>query len=113
VTPYWLALAAAIATSLAGQVLLKYGAAASGGFLAQLLRPPTLGGLALYGLSAMFYIVALRRLPVSVALPTTASSYVVILLLGHVLFGESLGLQKLAAVALIVAGVVLLATAEG
>ena len=44
-TIYWLALAAAISTSLIGQVLLKSGAAnsvaAEGGFFDQLFRLPT------------------------------------------------------------------------
>ena len=47
----------------------------------------------------------------SVALPCTAASYVVIALIGHYAFGESLGVQKLAAIALIAGGVALLVTA--
>jgi multidrug transporter EmrE-like cation transporter len=112
--PYWLALAAAITTSLVGQVLLKSGAsgavAASGGFLDQLLRPATMIGLVCYGGAALLYIVALRRIPMSVALPCTAASYVVIALVGWAVFGESLGPAKIAAIALISAGVALLAT---
>ena len=46
----------------------------------------------------------------SVALPCTAASYVVIALIGWGMFGESLGPAKIAAIALISAGVVLLAT---
>jgi small multidrug resistance pump len=113
-TPYWLALAAAITTSLIGQVLLKFGAsgavAAAGGFLDQLLRPATMIGLVCYGGAALLYIVALRRIPMSVALPCTAASYVVIALVGWSVFGESLGPAKIAAIALISAGVALLAT---
>ena len=37
--------------------------------------------------------------------------YVVIALIGHYAFGEALGLQKIAAIALIAGGVALLATA--
>jgi multidrug transporter EmrE-like cation transporter len=111
VTPYWLALAAAISVSLCGQVLLKAGADGEGGFLAQLFRPATLVGLVCYGGAALLYIVALRRLPMSVALPCTAASYVVIALVGHFAFGEALGPQKMMAIALISAGVVVLASA--
>ena len=110
-TPYWLALAAAISVSLFGQVLLKAGAGGEGGFLAQLFRPATIVGLVCYGGAALLYIVALRRIPMSVALPCTAASYVVIALVGHFAFGESLGPQKLMAIALISAGVVVLASA--
>jgi multidrug transporter EmrE-like cation transporter len=111
VTAYWLVLAAAICTSLVGQVLLKAGATAEGSFLAQLFRPQTMVGLVCYGGAAMLYIVALRKIPMSVALPCTAASYVVIAAIGYLVFGEALGLQKVAAIALISAGVVLLATA--
>jgi multidrug transporter EmrE-like cation transporter len=108
---HWLALAAAILVSLFGQVLLKAGAGGEGGFLAQLFRPTTMIGLVCYGGAALLYIVALRRIPMSVALPCTAASYVVIALVGHFAFGESLGPQKLMAIALIAAGVVVLASA--
>jgi small multidrug resistance pump len=110
-TSYWLALAAAISVSLLGQVLLKTGAGGEGGFLAQLFRPATMVGLVCYGGAALLYIVALRRIPMSVALPCTAASYVVIALVGHFAFGEALGPQKVMAIALISAGVVVLASA--
>ncbi|HZF74318.1 MAG TPA: SMR family transporter [Acetobacteraceae bacterium] len=113
-TAAWLTLAAAIVTSLVGQVLLKAGASGSvsaqTGLLDQLFRLPTMVGLVCYGGAALLYIIALRRIPMSVALPCTAASYVVIALIGWAVFGESLGAQKIAAIALISAGVVLLAT---
>ena len=109
--PYWLALAAAISVSLVGQVLLKAGATGEGGFLQQLFRPATVVGLICYGGAALLYIVALRRIPMSVALPCTAASYVVIALVGHFAFGEALGPQKLMATLLISAGVLVLASA--
>ena len=110
---HWLVLAAAICTSLLGQVLLKAGATgeAAGTFLQQLFRPQTIIGLGLYGGAAMLYIVALRKIPMSVALPCTAASYVIIALIGHFAFGEALGAQKVAAIGLISLGVILLAAA--
>jgi multidrug transporter EmrE-like cation transporter len=110
-TAYWAALVAAIAASMAGQVMLKAGAVAEGGFLAQLFRPITIIGLGVYGGAALLYIVALRKIPMSVALPCTAASYVVAALIGYQFFGEPLGAQKLLALALICGGVVLLASA--
>jgi multidrug transporter EmrE-like cation transporter len=114
-TAYWITLAAAIATSLVGQVLLKSGAssavAADGGFVHQLVRLPTMVGLVCDGGAALLYIVALRKIPMSVALPCTAASYALIALIGWWFFQEPLGAQKLAAIAFICAGVVLLATA--
>ncbi|MBO1079356.1 DMT family transporter [Roseomonas haemaphysalidis] len=110
-TAHWLVLAAAICTSMTGQVLLKAGTLAEGNFLAQLFRWQTILGLGCYGGAALLYIVALRRIPMSVALPCTAASYIIIALVGHYMFGEALGPQKLAAIALIAGGVALLATA--
>lgn len=113
---YWLILAAAIGTSLVGQVLLKVGASGSvreaGGFLDQLFRWQTMLGLVCYGGAALLYIIALRRIPMSVALPCTAASYVVIALIGYFGFGEPMGAQRVAAIALICLGVILLATAS-
>lgn len=109
--PHWLALAAAILTSIGGNTMLKLGATGEGSFLTQLFRPMTMLGLCVYGAAAMLYIIALRRIPVSVALPCTAFSYIAAAVIGYHLFGEPLGTQKLAALALICGGVVLLAAA--
>jgi len=110
----WVVLAAAITTSLVGQILLKAGAsgsvAASAGFIDQLFRWQTIIGLGCYGGAALLYIVALRKIPMSIALPCTAASYVVIAVIGWAVFGEALGVQKILAIGLISLGVVLLAT---
>ncbi|WP_428492621.1 DMT family transporter [Rhodopila sp.] len=109
-TLYWTVLAAAIVTSVLGQTLLK-AAAGSADFVSQLFDPRTLVGLGLYGGAALLYIVALRRIPMSVALPCTASSYVAVALIGHYGFAEPLGALQLGAMALICIGVVMLALA--
>ncbi len=109
-TLYWAVLAAAITISMAGQTLLKAGAGASD-FIAQLFDMRTIVGLVLYGGAAMLYIVALRRIPMSVALPCTAFSYVAAAMIGHFAFAEPLGAMHLGALALICAGVVMLALA--
>lgn len=105
---YWVVLATAIVTSMAGQTLLKAGAAAPT-FIGQLFDLSTMIGLCLYGGAALLYIVALRRIPMSVALPCTAISYVAAALIGHYGFDEPLGAMHLGALALICAGVVMLA----
>ncbi len=107
---YWLILTAAIAISMAGQTLLKTAAGAPD-FITQLFDPRTLIGLFLYGGAALLYIVALRRIPMSVALPCTAISYVAAALIGHYAFAEPLNTVQLGALALICAGVVTLALA--
>ena len=109
-TVNWIALAMAIACSMGGQTMLKAGAGAPD-FISQLLDYRTILGLGVYGGSAILYIVALRRIPMSVALPCTAASYVAALLIGHYAFGEPLGPMHLGAMVMICAGVVLLALA--
>ncbi len=103
-------LLAAIAVSMAGQTLLKSGSRAPD-LLAQMLDWHTIIGLGLYGGAAMLYIVALRRIPLSVALPATAISYIAAAMVGHFVFGEPLGPMHIAAIGLIAAGVALLAFA--
>jgi len=107
-TLYWLALAAAIVTSMGGQTLLKAGAAAPD-FMAQLFDLRTMVGFVLYGGAAVLYIVALRKIPMSLAMPCTAVSYVVAAVIGHFAFGEVLSPVHLGALGLISAGVLLLA----
>lgn len=107
---YWIVLLTAIAVSMVGQTLLKAGAGAPT-FLAQLFDWHTLLGFVLYGGSAVLYIIALRRIPMSVALPCTAISYIAAALIGHFAFQEPMGTTHIAAIALICAGVVALAFA--
>jgi len=109
-TAYWAALGAAILTSWAGQTLLKAGAGAAD-FVTQLFDWRTIVGLVLYGSAAMLYLVALRRIPMSVAMPFTAVSYVAAALIGHYLFAEPLGTAQIGAIGLICCGVVMLAFA--
>ncbi|WP_431267828.1 DMT family transporter [Dankookia sp. P2] len=118
---HWAALVIAIIASQAGQVLLKLGASGLppmehdliASLLAQLLRWQTLVGLCCYGSGTMFYVVALRRIPMSVAAPCTAVSYVSATLFGLLLFHETLSPTKIAGLALVCLGVVLLAEIGG
>jgi len=71
--------------------------------------PPILAGLACYGVSVVVWILALSRVPVSVAYPLLSIGYIVNAVAAWYLFGESLGAQKLVGIAFIVAGVWLVA----
>ena len=106
-TIYYVALAIGIVAGVGGQVLLKLGADAPD-FVSQLLRPSTLCGLALYGSAAFLYMMALRKIPVSVAFPSVSLSYAIVAVLGHYLFGEPFGMKQIGGIALIVGGVVLI-----
>ena len=65
-------------------------------------------GLALYGSAAFLYIVALRKIPVSVAFPSVSLSYAIVAVLGHFLFGEPFGIKQIGGIALIMGGVMLI-----
>ena len=101
------ALGIGILAGIVGQILLKQGAAAPD-FISQILRPSTLIGLALYGSAAFLYLIALRKIPVSVAFPSVSLSYAIVAVAGHFLFGEPFGLKQIGGIALIMGGVVLI-----
>lgn len=109
-TPYYIALGLGILLGVGGQILLKSGAAGET-LLKQFLSPQSIIGLGLYFAAALCYMYALRKIAVSVAFPSVALSYVLVALLGFWLFGESLSLPKVAGIALVCAGVLLITRA--
>ena len=70
---------------------------------------PILGGLACYVVSVVVWILALSRVPVSVAYPMLSVGYIVNALAAWMLFGESLTAQKMVGIGFIVVGVFLVA----
>lgn len=102
------ALAGAIVAGIGGQLLLKAGSVGATDLWTQVLRTPTALGLACYVASALAYLVALQGIPVSVAFPSVAVSYVAIALLGALLWNEPMGWSQAAGIGLICVGVALL-----
>jgi multidrug transporter EmrE-like cation transporter len=105
---FYVALAVGVLLGVAGQMLLKSGASGET-LLQQFLAPQSIIGLALYFAAALCYMYALRKIPVSIAFPSVSLSYVLVALLGFWLYGEALTLSKLAGIALVCAGVFLIA----
>ena len=102
----------AIAIGVAGQVFLKFGALAMTG-----LKPDSLSyffngnlwfGLFLYGISTIFYIVALQKIPLSIAYPTISISYIFVVILSNIIFGEKINLPQILGILLIISGVALI-----
>ncbi len=106
-TIYYGALGLGILAGIAGQMLLKAGADAPS-FIGQLFRSATIAGLVLYVAAAFLYIVALRKIPVSVAFPSVSLSYAIVAALGHFLFKEPFGRKQIGGIVLIMAGVLLI-----
>ena len=65
-------------------------------------------GLAVYIMAALCYILALKKIPVSITFPSVAASYAVVAVLAHVLWDEPLGWPQLAGIVLIGSGVLLI-----
>lgn len=103
----YVALAISIMAGIGGQIFLKQGADAPD-FFSQLMRPSTLAGLALYGSAAFLYIIALRKLPLSIAFPSVSVSYAIVAVLGHFVFGEPFGFKQIGGILLIMGGVALI-----
>lgn len=72
-------------------------------------QPHILGGLVCYVFSVVIWIIALSRVPVSVAYPMLSIGYIVNAFAAYYLFNEALNPQKLIAIGIIVLGVFLLA----
>jgi multidrug transporter EmrE-like cation transporter len=104
----------------AAQLLLKAGTNRVGEFAFALdnlvpvgakiaTSPHIIAGLGCYVVSVVVWILALSRVPVSVAYPMLSVGYIVNALAAWWLFGESLGAQKLVGIGFIVVGVYLVA----
>ena len=111
---------AGVLLNAAAQLLLKAGTNRIGEFAFSLdnlvpvgikvaSSPFVLGGLACYAVSVVVWIMALSRVPVSVAYPMLSIGYIVNAVAAWLLFGESLAAQKLVGIGFIVVGVWLVA----
>jgi small multidrug resistance pump len=108
VTIYYASLVAAILLGVGGQIALKSGALQSASVAAQFVNPLTIAGFSIYVISALCYIVALKRIPVSIAFPSVAASYAVVAIIAHVLWGEPFGWPQFAGLILIGGGILLI-----
>ncbi len=94
----------------AGEITLSAGGAALWRTASGLaMHPGILGGLACYAVSVVVWIVALSRVPVSIAYPMLSIGYVVNALLAWWLFGENVNLQRWLGIGVIIVGVVIVA----
>jgi multidrug transporter EmrE-like cation transporter len=102
------------------QLLLKAGTNALGGAIHLTMATwfqtlvkvftqlPIVGGLACYGLSLIVWIIGLSRTDVTIAYPMLSLGYVVSAFGAWMFLGEAISLHRLAAIGVIIVGVVLL-----
>jgi small multidrug resistance pump len=67
-----------------------------------------LAGLLAYGIAFIFYVQALKKIPVSVAFPSVSISYVAVAFLAHLIWGEPFGYRQIIALLCIGAGILIL-----
>ena len=106
--PYYAALFGGILIAVCGQLLLKAGVQGTPDLFAQITNGFTIVGVGFYGCAAFLYLIAIRKIPLSIAYPSVAVSYVVVALVAHFFWEETLTASKVVAVLLILAGVALL-----
>jgi small multidrug resistance pump len=104
----YLNLSAAVLLGIVGQIVLKSGAVGATNLVTQFLNPLTIAGLIIYACAAIAYIVALNKIPLSVAFPSVAGSYAIVAVLAHFLWNEPLGWQQVGGIALIGSGIILI-----
>lgn len=106
-----------IAAGTGGQFFLKSGALklgrlSAGNFFSHVMSiattPELIIGLFFYAIGAVLYILLLTRVKLSVLGPAVALQYVFAVLMGKFIFGESIPINRLAGMGLIIGGVILL-----
>jgi small multidrug resistance pump len=103
-----MSLVGAILFGVVGQIALKSGAVGSATLVAQFANPLTIAGFAIYVFAALLYIVALKKIPVSVAFPSVAASYAAVAIIAHLMWNEPFGWPQLGGLVLIGGGILLI-----
>jgi small multidrug resistance pump len=102
----------AILIGVVGQIFLKIGSLAMAN-----LKPDSLSyflngnlwfGLFLYGISTVFYIITLQKIPLSIAYPTISVSYIFVVILSSFIFKEKIAVPQILGILLIMSGVLLI-----
>ena len=106
-----------VALAAVAQLTLKYGmnqvarvgeaGSATGTLIGAARQPAVWGGLALFGLSSLFWMLVLSRTSLSFAYPFAALTYVLILVFDWAVLNEPIVWLRWGGVALIIAGLVL------
>ena len=97
----------AVLLGVFGQLFLKMGASNLSLFQA-VLQPYTWLGFFLYGVSSLFWLLILSRMPLSTAYPILAMNFVLIAFISVVFLGEIVNTTKIIGTLLIVAGVIVI-----
>lgn len=102
-------IAISLLLGVTGQVLFKLGMSRGAPYLQAITSAPVLLGLLAYGVSTLFWLRALARLPLAAAYPYLSLSFILVPLAGHLILREPVTPWQVAGSALIVLGVLTLA----
>ena len=94
-----------------GAVFLKMGAAGTSRRITSFLNPKLGIGVALYLGSSVLYVLGIRGGPLSILYPIVSLGYVWTMIWARLLFKELFTARKVAAIALILAGVIMVGIA--
>jgi len=75
---------------------------------AVLLNPYVLLGFVLYGLSTIFWLIALSKKDLSFVYPFISLTYILVLVLSSLVLKESIGLNKIAGALAIIMGLIMI-----
>lgn len=113
----YLIMAISILLAVAGQLLMKKGMMVFGAFPANqllsrvvpmFLNPYVFFGFACFGLSSIFWLIVLSRLPLSLVYPMVSVAYVLVALASMLFFKECVTLARWTGIAVIIFGVFLI-----
>ncbi|PWR72445.1 EamA family transporter [Methanospirillum stamsii] len=99
-----------------GQILWKIGMTdigpvtsfSAGTLLPMVLSPWVIGGTLCYGLSTVFWLIALSRADLSYVYPFIALTFVIIFIASFLLFHENISFPRLSGAIIIVCGIIVL-----
>ncbi|MHB1676740.1 MAG: SMR family transporter [Sulfuriferula sp.] len=115
----WILILSAVMLNSAAQLLLKAGTNCVGAFafnagnilpigLKLATEPHIIGGLLCYVISVVVWIMVLSRVEVGVAYPMVSIGYVITALAAAWLFGETLTMERIVGIGVIILGVFLI-----
>ena len=98
-----------------GQVFWKLGMNAVGaidnfsisGIVSMFLNPLVFLGLLMYGLSTIFWLIALSQKDLSYVYPFVALTFIIVLLLSKFLLHENVGIYRIVGTLIIIAGLII------
>ena len=110
ISTHWLALAGCVVLTACAQILLKKGALSGRRFFAS-LNPSTLSGYGLFGCVTVLSVYAFQQIELKTVTAWTATTYLLVAGLAHVVLDEPMTWSKAVGCFLVVAGGVAFALA--